>query len=504
MRRIYIVSFLLMLVVFLLSAWLFVVAGSDSYSMVWAFDCDEAGVLEDLIKMFRNRSYLPLNYIYGTLHEYLALTALLILSAFRRVTEQDGVIILRLISTIAAAGIFHIIFRSAVMVLHPAAGLIAIAMLLSSKVFTQYSFNGKPELIQAALLMVSLYFLNRAAVSGWRRWYLFAGISAGLAFTAKFAGIMVLPLSLIVPFIALNRSPLMIRERITASLQAGAIMGGGFATAIALTSPYMVRDAMVIVRRLAKASEVNREGFLFAAGSNFTEWLQILFGSSLLGIAGIIGLALLVGLFTLRKKESLFSAEERALLWIHGAWCLLFCLYLFTSVNFRPERFILPAVPSFALIAGYAIARFAGMLRSPAVRACAAAILLAAVAPNILKTTDMLDARLRYRETSRVKAGIWLQENVPAAAVIASDYLTYVPATFTRQLRTSLLTSRDVMLANPDSLSSARSRPHGSRISARQRSLPKGRGSTCFITCSTTAWKPGNSRDTSVSGSLTR
>jgi hypothetical protein len=228
-------------------------------------------------------------------------------------------------------------------------------------------------------------------------------------------------------------------------------MAGGFFAAIAVTSPYMLRDAAYIVRRLAKASDVNREGFMFFAGSNFTEWLAILFNPSFLGGAGLIGLALVAVAFVRRHDWPQLTTAERALFVIHGAWATLFCLYLFVTVNVRLERYLLPMVPSFALITGFVCARTAGvLLRTTPAKILAAAAFLVILAPNVVMTAKMVDAHRHRTDTSRVKAGIWLQEHVPATAVIASDYLTYVPETFPRQLRQSFLTSRDVMLANPD------------------------------------------------------
>lgn len=439
---------LLLLVGYLAIAGWFAAFGADSYNMVWAFDCDEAGVLEDLIVMFRDRSYAPLNYIYGTLHEYLALSAMLLLGSLRRVSEQDGILILRAINTLAGAGTFYLLYRAAAAVARPWAGIVAIVLLLAARGFLLFTMNGKPELLQIVFVVLTLSLLWRAAIGGRQRWLALAGMAAGLAFTAKFAGLMLLPLALLVPFVAVE--PLPLRQRLTRAVLGLAAMVAGFGIAIAVSSPYMVRDAATIVKRLAVASAVNRGGFLFAAGSNFGEWLQILFSPSLLGITGVLGLALLF--YGLCRRGALpLSGEERALLAIHGAWSILFCLYLFASVNFRPERFILPAVPSLALLIGFGIVRGRALLpRTHAAQAVFAAILLGSLVPNLIDAAELL-ASLRHRpQASRVTAGVWLQEHLPPTTIIASDFLTYVPPGFSRQVRTSLLTSRDIMLANPD------------------------------------------------------
>lgn len=431
------------------------IANSD-YWMVRAFDADESGVLEDLIHLFRNRTFEPPNYIYGTLHEYIALLCLYVIEPFHKPDIGDAVYILRFENAIGGGGVIVFVILLSRELSSFRAGIYSVIFLLSNSAFLFHGYNAKPELLQLFLVTASLYSGVKGIRSGSRCWFLSMGMTAGLAFATKFVGAFLLPMGAVAALLSVNCKECSLLGK-TKGVSARVLVALiGFILAIGIFSPYMIRDADIILERLSIQAQVNKSGFLFFAGDQRLQWFPVLFGPNFLGY-GVL-LTIFIGLVGAIKRSfhSRFKIKDASSELFLTAWVLFYGGYVFLNVNVVAERYMLPTLPVLTLFAGVTIDRISVSKEiGAALKGLIIGGVLILTLPNLSKARDVISEQLSREDSPRITAGIWMQENLPLGVRIASDLYTYVPPRFVRHYHSSYLSTQDILSYKPDCIVSS-------------------------------------------------
>ena len=284
-----------------------------------------------------------------------------------------------------------------------AEGLAAAAVLAFAFLTVAYSRYALTDVGVLLPVTAALYAAVRIREDGRLRWFVLAGVATGLAVGFKYtAGLIVAPLVL-AAWPRVRRDP--------AALGAGLVSLLAAVAVFAFTNPYFVLDLPHAVKQLAdqqdaaatpKLGQGEASGFSFYPHS--LTW-ALGWGPALAAAAGL--------LVELRRDRA------RALLL--ALFPLLLFLYLSVGADRFFARWLMPAYPALALLAGVAFARAAAAVsRRPAVMGAALAGLLAlALAQPLL--ADVRTARLLGREDTRAMTKAWVLAHVPQKARVVAE-----------------------------------------------------------------------------------
>lgn len=180
---------------FLWFSWPLAWAGSENLRLVYAFDLDEAMNLA-LVADAVGQGTLRLDFaVYGLLYFNIALIPLLLANAFVQLSEQNIVVVLRLLATAFAIGTSAITFLLARRYWGSWAGWLAGFLLAVVPItFVRMSAVSHPDVPQLFFLVLSLYCCCRLGEDGRKRWLMGASVFAALAFATKYSGVFLLPL----------------------------------------------------------------------------------------------------------------------------------------------------------------------------------------------------------------------------------------------------------------------------------------------------------------------
>ena len=146
---------------------------------------------------------------YGHFFFNLVLIPLLFLQQFFTITDVHILLSLRMISCLFALGSVvwvYVICKRFFGV--EVAWLSAFLLLLVPLTFTEYAVIAHPDTLQLFFILGSLYYICLMASEKWKNKYLIgASLMAGFAFSAKYAGILLLPLIAVVFLLQLYYSP---------------------------------------------------------------------------------------------------------------------------------------------------------------------------------------------------------------------------------------------------------------------------------------------------------
>ena len=257
----------------------------------------------------------------------------------------------------------------------------------------------------------------RIADGGGRGAYLLAGAGAGLAIGFKYtAGLVLLPVALAVA-VRLARGG-------RAALGGAALAGGAALLALFVTTPFLFLDAGTAVRQLAQQAET--ASAYPKLGQEGDSGVAYYLDSVRWGLGWLAGAAALAGVAVVGRRDPL-----RALLLV----LLPVALFAYLSLQSRYfGRWLLPAYPALALLAGAALGAFARWLplRSAAARAVALGVALAVVLAQPV-AADVRTARLLGRDDTRAMAREFLTEHYrPRLRIVIEPA---VPARYYRLLR---------------------------------------------------------------------
>lgn len=430
------------------------VANND-YWMVRAFDADESRVLEELISMFERRTFEPAYYLYGTLHEYIALISIYCLEVFRKPEIKDAVFILRFENAVAGGGIIWLVFLMAKEIGSFKAGIYSVAFLLLNSVFFAYGCNAKPELLQLLFITSALFFSIKGIDSN-RWWFLAAGIMGGLAFITKFTGIFLFPMGVLATFLSIHKKESDPKGKLREIGIGTSMFFIGFMLAVAMFSPYMLRDFDVIIERLGVQTEINKRGFLFYDDGHWVQWFPIIFNASFLGY----GLLLIYGSYTIdfirgHLVSGLIRKDADKIFFL-AVWVFFYGLYTIFGVVVRAERYILPVLPVLVLFAGIKVNEIVETKEFGMGKVIFLGAVLLFLVPNLLAVNSFVSLRLAREDSPRIVAGRWMLENIPLDARVSSNLYTYVPPVFTKHLHSKYLNINEVNKYQPDYIVSSR------------------------------------------------
>jgi hypothetical protein len=242
----------------------------------------------------------------------------------------------------------------------------------------------------------------RAAEDRRRRWPVVGGTAIGLAVGFKYtAGLLVVPLGAAVLLGGLPRAE---------ALRRLALAGAAASLAFLVTTPYFVLDlhsALYELRVQSRAADQQKLGQAVHGPVRF--YLDTLswglgWGACAAAAAGLAWQA---------------RADRRRALLLALFPVLLF-VYLCTAER-SFARWLMPAYPVLALLAGLALARVAAAVaRRPVLRAGALAALLAAVLAQPV-AADLHTARVLRHEDTRTQARSWLFGHLPAGTKVVVE-----------------------------------------------------------------------------------
>jgi hypothetical protein len=294
-------------------------------------------------------------------------------------------------------------------------GLAAAAVLAFAFLPVTYSRIAVTDVGTLAPVALALYGAVRIHAGGGRGAHLLAGAGSGLAVGFKYtAGLVLLPVAIAV--LARVR-----RDR--SSLSHAAWAAAAAMAALFVTTPYLFLDPATAVRQLSQQAET--AGAFPKLGQEHDSGVLFYLDSLTWGLGWLSALAALAGAVLVARRDAM-----RTVLLL--AFPLALFLYLSLQARYF-GRWLLPAYPALALLAGAGVGGVVAALRVGPVRraAVAAAILAVVLAQPAL--ADVRTARLLGRTDTRTVAREWLVRNErPRLRIVIEPA---VPARYYRLMR---------------------------------------------------------------------
>ena len=277
----------------------------------------------------------------------------------------------------------------------PAAGVAAAAVLAFAFLPVTYSRLALTDVGAFAPVAVAAWAAVRCAEDDRRRWPVLAGVAVGVAVGFKYtAGLLVVPVAVAILLRGRPRGE---------ALRCLALAGAAAALAFLVTTPFFLidlRSALYELKVQSRAADQQKLGQAVHGPVRF--YLDSLswglgWGASAAAAAGLAWQA------RLDRRRALLLALFPVLLFA----------YLCTAER-SFARWLMPAYPVLALLAGLALARAAAAAtRRPALRAGVLAALLAAVLAQPV-AADLRTARVLGHEDTRTQARAWVLGHLPA------------------------------------------------------------------------------------------
>jgi len=173
----------LVTVYFVWFAWLIVWTASENIRIISVFNADEAHHLQMMRDAISQRSPKLEFGNYGHLYFNIALLPLFLMAFFTRVSEQQIIVLLRLIPTlfaIATIGATFVLTRRYFG--RFAAWLATFLLSIVPLKFLESSLVSHPDIPQLFFLVLGVYFCCRFIEEGNFKWVIWASAFAGLAF----------------------------------------------------------------------------------------------------------------------------------------------------------------------------------------------------------------------------------------------------------------------------------------------------------------------------------
>ncbi|MFN2115886.1 MAG: glycosyltransferase family 39 protein [Anaerolineae bacterium] len=286
-------------------------------------------------------------------------------------------------------------------------GLVGAALLAGTYLHARDAHFAVSDIPSAALVTASLLFSLRVSHAGRGRDYALAGATAGLAAATKYSGALVLVSLVAAHFLSDRVRSLLWPRRIFDArlLAAGLVCGAAFLVAV----PFAVLDWPAFQQDIALLLERGQVGFKGLQLSSDSGW--VFYAKSLwwgmgppLIVASVAGAVL--ALVRHRRADIVLVVFPIVLYAWMGRQLLMFA------------RFMLPAVPTLALLAATVVVLLAdslpdrGRLRAAATAAITAVLLVVPVSDSL-----RFDWLLVQPDTRDVAQG-WIETNVPPGAKV--------------------------------------------------------------------------------------
>jgi hypothetical protein len=320
-------------------------------------------------------------------------------------TDPKGVFVVsRVTSAVLGAAAVAFVYLAGARLYDRRVGLIAAAVMAVAFLPVFYShlaLNDVPALLPLA---VSVYGSAGVLVRGRGRDYALAGAGLGLAAATKYtAGIVLLPLA-----VACGSQLLADRR---AALRGMAVAGGLAAVCFVLANPFALLsfdEFWSDVRKQEEAaSGFGKLGLDYDSGLLYYLWV-LTWGFGWVPLAAALGGA--VRAFALDLRRGLFLVP----------WPVVFLLYMGAQERFF-GRWLLPAFPALAILAGLAVVAVIDALRArPRLRLAAGTALVAAMLAQGL-VYSVHSNRVLSRDDTRNEARAWMVANVPAGSKVVVE-----------------------------------------------------------------------------------
>lgn len=188
-------------VALIFSYWPIVYSASENIRIIDAFNTDEVDFLRAMLDAYNANSFDINRYEYGLLYYNIGLIFFNIVGFFTPITEQVGVIIMRLLSSgflIGTALVSSKLLRDKKLYTQQ---LVFLLILLSSIALVNYGTMLHPDLAQVFFVTLSLFYLSKYVTEPTIKTLVYAVLSAGFAFSTKYVGIALLPIIWLLVFI---------------------------------------------------------------------------------------------------------------------------------------------------------------------------------------------------------------------------------------------------------------------------------------------------------------
>lgn len=196
---------LLLLFYFLWFALPVSLVGAKDFRMVDAFNVDEAESLQRLAGEVKKHGFNLPFYSYGHLYYNSGLLPLVLVDLLFPVSEQAIVILFRLLSALFFAGTILVVFLTGKRFFGNITAWLSVILLLTiSAQLYVYSAMLHPDTAQLFFISLGIFFCCKYFdLNSGRKWkYLaYAAGAAGLAFSTKYAGIMLMPIIIGIDFL---------------------------------------------------------------------------------------------------------------------------------------------------------------------------------------------------------------------------------------------------------------------------------------------------------------
>ena len=275
-------------------------------------------------------------------------------------------------------------------------GLVAAAVLTFAFLAVTYSRQAVTDVGALTGVALALGLAVKALEDGGRRWFALAGVAAGLALSFKYtAGLVALPVGL--------AALLRLRAEPARTVLSGLLALLCMAVTFAALNPYLIirfgefRDKV--------QAQANVAGNLAKAGQEGSAPLYYL-DSLTWGLGWAVALAALAGVMVLARRD-----------WRRALLLVAFPLALFVYLSLQSRyfgRWLLPAYPALALLAGVALVHAGNWLARRRPRLAPVAV--AALTALVLAQTVVADVRSTVvlgREDTRLEARRYLERHYP-------------------------------------------------------------------------------------------
>ena len=320
--------------------------------------------------------------------------------------------------------------------------------LLTMPDFVVFSRMMHPDALQTLFVIVSL------ALALLRPTFAFAMISAvaaGLAFSTKYAGALVLPFSFLpLALSTLGREQLSRRLLLQLCLKGLALIGA-FLAVFVVTNPYAAFESSIFISVFIWQLKYSSTGYGVIGSPNPAVWLEPLAGQfGTIGVVYLLGGFFLGCVFLLRDIgragwRAAFTRDDLRTRLVLVLYVLATSTHLAMLIHQREVRFTYHIVPFLIILSTVAVLELIVGLTKRIVRpqwtiAALAASLLVFVSAQLKFDLKVMAIATAIPEFDVIQFGNFVAQRYPADTKIFADAYTYLPPSMTNVTFTNVQT----------------------------------------------------------------